>query len=68
MFALPNAITMLRILLVPVFAIAFVMPGDAARKGYHTVFWKQGDIDLAAVSDTAPAELADFVALVKKSP
>lgn len=44
------------------------LPGDAARKGYHAVFWKQGDIDLAAVSDTAPAELADFVALVKKSP
>ncbi len=31
MLALPNAITVLRILLVPVFAIAFVMPGDAAR-------------------------------------
>jgi cardiolipin synthase len=31
MFALPNAITMLRILLVPVFVIAFVLPGDAAR-------------------------------------
>lgn len=31
MFALPNALTILRILLVPVFAIAFVMPGEAAR-------------------------------------
>ncbi len=31
MFALPNAITMLRIILVPVFAVAFVMPGDMAR-------------------------------------
>src|SRR6187401_2984737 len=31
MLALPNLITMLRILLVPVFAVAFVMPGDAAR-------------------------------------
>ena len=31
MFALPNALTVLRIVLVPVFAIAFVMPGEAAR-------------------------------------
>ena len=31
MFALPNALTILRIVLVPVFAIAFVLPGEAAR-------------------------------------
>ena len=31
MFALPNALTILRIVLVPVFAIAFVMPGEVAR-------------------------------------
>ena len=31
MIALPNALTILRIVLVPVFAIAFVMPGEAAR-------------------------------------
>ena len=31
MFALPNALTILRIVLVPMFAIAFVMPGEAAR-------------------------------------
>jgi len=31
MFALPNALTVLRIVLVPVFAIAFVMPGEVAR-------------------------------------
>ncbi len=31
MFALPNALTILRIALVPLFVIAFVMPGDAAR-------------------------------------
>jgi cardiolipin synthase len=31
MFALPNALTILRIVLVPVFAVAFVMPGDWAR-------------------------------------
>ena len=31
MYSLPNALTILRIVLVPVFAIAFVMPGTAAR-------------------------------------
>ena len=31
MFALPNALTILRIVLVPIFVIAFVLPGDAAR-------------------------------------
>jgi cardiolipin synthase len=45
MFALPNAITMLRILLVPVFVIAFVMPGDAARMVAFLVF------ALAGISD-----------------
>jgi cardiolipin synthase len=31
MTGLPNALTILRIVLVPVFAIAFVLPGDASR-------------------------------------
>src|ERR1700748_3906939 len=31
MFALPNALTIMRILLVPVFAVAFVIPGTGAR-------------------------------------
>ena len=31
MFALPNAITILRILLVPFFALAYVLPGPTAR-------------------------------------
>lgn len=31
MYSLPNALTILRIVLVPVFAVAFVMPGTAAR-------------------------------------
>ena len=31
------------------------------------MFWKQNDLDLAAVSDVDPAELDQFVALVKKS-
>ncbi len=38
MFALPNALTILRIVLVPVFAVAFVMPGDAARLVAFAVF------------------------------
>ncbi len=38
MFAVPNALTILRILLVPVFAIAFVMPGDVARIVAFIVF------------------------------
>ena len=33
MFALPNALTILRIVLVPVFAVAFVMPGDCGAAG-----------------------------------
>jgi len=38
MFALPNALTILRILLVPVFVVAFVLPGDAARLVAFGVF------------------------------
>ena len=45
MFALPNALTILRILLVPVFVVAFVLPGDAARAVAVFVF------ALAGVSD-----------------
>jgi len=45
MFALPNALTILRILLVPVFAVAFVLPGDVARGVAVLVF------ALAGISD-----------------
>jgi cardiolipin synthase len=45
MFALPNALTILRILLVPVFAVAFVLPGDVARIVAVLVF------ALAGISD-----------------
>src|ERR1700744_1765377 len=38
MIALPNALTILRILLVPVFVVAFVIPGDAARLVAFGVF------------------------------
>jgi len=45
MFALPNALTIMRIILVPVFAVAFVMPSDAARLVAFAVF------ALAGISD-----------------
>jgi cardiolipin synthase len=45
MFALPNALTIMRIVLVPVFAVAFVLPGDAARFVAFLVF------ALAGISD-----------------
>jgi CDP-diacylglycerol---glycerol-3-phosphate 3-phosphatidyltransferase len=38
MFRVPNALTILRILLVPVFVIAFDMPGDGARLTAFIVF------------------------------
>jgi cardiolipin synthase (CMP-forming) len=45
MFALPNALTILRILLVPVFVVAYVIPGEVARLVAFVVF------ALAGVSD-----------------
>ena len=45
MFALPNALTIMRIVLVPVFVVAFVLPGDAARLTAFAVF------ALAGISD-----------------
>jgi len=45
MFALPNALTILRILLVPVFVAAFVIPGEVARLVAFAVF------ALAGISD-----------------
>jgi cardiolipin synthase len=45
MFALPNALTILRIVLVPVFVILFVMPGEVARLVAFLVF------ALAGISD-----------------
>ena len=38
MLQIPNTITVMRILLVPVFAVAFVLPGDAARLTAFVVF------------------------------
>ena len=41
------------------------LPPEAVRHGYRTVFWKNGDLDLAAISDTERAELEKFVQLVR---
>src|SRR5471032_835740 len=45
MTGLPNALTILRMLLVPVFVVAFVLPGDLARMVAVLVF------ALAGISD-----------------
>jgi cardiolipin synthase len=45
MLALPNVITILRILLVPFFAIAFVLPGDMARVIAFLIFAIAGASD-----------------------
>lgn len=41
------------------------LPGASTSHGYHVVFWKKADLDFAAVSDTDPTELNNFVALVR---
>jgi len=45
MFQLPNLITIFRILLVPVFALAFALPGDTARLTAFVVFCIAGASD-----------------------
>jgi cardiolipin synthase len=45
MLSLPNLITISRILLVPVFAVAFAMPGDTARLTAFVVFCIAGASD-----------------------
>ena len=44
------------------------LPAAGVNHGYHSLFWKRGDLDFAAVSDTAAAELDAFVALVRAEP
>ncbi|HEY1562569.1 MAG TPA: zf-HC2 domain-containing protein [Caulobacteraceae bacterium] len=44
------------------------LPASGVRLGYHTVFWKNADLDFAAVSDVAPDELSQFVRLVQAEP
>jgi anti-sigma factor RsiW len=44
------------------------LPGQSTTRGYHSVFWKSGDLDFAAVSDTDRTELNKFVTLVRGQP
>lgn len=44
------------------------LPSTALSQGYHSIFWKNHDLDFAAVSDTAKPELASFVNLVRAEP
>ena len=46
MLQLPNALTILRILLVPVFAITFVLPGEASRLTSFVIFCIAGASDI----------------------
>jgi anti-sigma factor RsiW len=41
------------------------LPSAGLSHGYHSIFWKNHDLDFAAVSDTAAPELASFVTLVR---
>jgi anti-sigma factor RsiW len=45
-----------------------VLPGNATRHGYHSIFWKSGDLNFAAVSDTERHELEKFVGLIRSAP
>jgi anti-sigma factor RsiW len=44
------------------------LPATGLSHGYHSVFWKAGDLDFAAVSDTAASELASFANMVRAEP
>jgi anti-sigma factor RsiW len=44
------------------------VPASGVRLGYHSLFWKRGDLAFAAVSDVAPDELSQFVRLVQAEP
>jgi anti-sigma factor RsiW len=41
------------------------LPANATRNGYHLIFWKSGDLEYCAVSDTAPDELLGLVHLLQ---
>ncbi len=41
------------------------LPQDGVTRGFRSAFWKQGDLDYAAVSDTDAASFAKFVALAR---
>jgi len=41
------------------------LPANTTRNGYHLIFWKFGDLEYCAVSDTAPDELLGLVRLLQ---
>ncbi len=41
------------------------LPDAAVTRGFRSSFWKQGDLDYAAVSDIDAAAFAKFVALAR---
>jgi anti-sigma factor RsiW len=43
------------------------LPGAAVTRGFRSSFWKQGDLDYAAVSDIDAAAFAKFVALARSA-
>ncbi len=46
-----------------------VLPGNATRHGYHSIFWKSGDLNFAAVLVTPNGvTLEKFVGLVRSQP
>jgi hypothetical protein len=40
-------------------------PKNTTRNGYHLVFWKTGNLEYCAVSDTAWGELIGLVRLLQ---
>jgi anti-sigma factor RsiW len=42
------------------------LPRDTTRNGYHMAFWRQGDIEYCAVSDTGWDELLGLVRLLRE--
>jgi anti-sigma factor RsiW len=43
------------------------LPATASRNGYRFVFWRHGNLNFGAVSDTGPDELLTLVRLVQKA-
>jgi anti-sigma factor RsiW len=41
------------------------LPRNLTRNGYELIFWRSGDLDYCAVSDTAPEELRRLVGLLQ---
>jgi anti-sigma factor RsiW len=42
------------------------LPDNATRSGYHLAFWREGDLDYCAVSDTGWDELLGLVRLLRE--